>query len=111
MTVSQLPEPGVILDLDLEQRPPEDVKPPFVIKVHDKLITFADPAELDWQALAAVNIPADLIRVSLSTEDRDHITSKPLPSWKFNKIMESYYTHYDLEAKILAAKRRAQFSV
>lgn len=105
--VSHLPEPGVILDLDLEERDPKDVKPPFVTKVNGRNITLADPGEIDWKDLAGVEIPADLLHVAMSSEDRQHLWKADLPGWKFNRLMEAYYTHYDLEQKIRDAKRQA----
>ena len=107
--VTHLPEPGVILDLDLEQRPAKDVKPPFVVNVEGKKVSLADPTEIDWRELATVEQPADLLRVAMSKEDRNHLYGLALPGWKFNRLMEAYYTHYDLEEKINAAKRQAQF--
>lgn len=107
--VSHLPAPGVILDLDTEERPKEDIKPPYVVKVAGKTVTLQDPSEIDWRDLAAVDIPADLLRVAMSKDDRKHLQSAALPAWKFNRLMESYYTHYDLEEKIRNAKRQAQF--
>lgn len=105
--VINLPEPGVILDLDAEVRDPKDVKPPFIAKVGDKNIVLEDPSEIDWRDLAAVNIPADLLRVAMTREDRQYLSDQALPAWKFNKLMEAYYTHYDLEEKIRNAKRQA----
>lgn len=109
--VTHLPEPGVILDLDTEERPEKDIKPPFVVKVAGKRIALQDPTEIHWRDLAAVQIPADLLRVAMSSEDRQHLSEAQLPGWKFNKLMESYYTHYDLEAKIREAKSRSEFSI
>lgn len=108
--VHQLPEPGVILDLDLEQRPAKDVKPPFVVKVGGRKIPWADPAEIDWKKLASVQIPADMLRVALSNEDRAYLNEQDLPAWKFNKLLEAYSTHYDFEEKIREAKQRAEFA-
>ena len=108
--VTQLPQPGVILDLDIEERDPKDVKPPFVTKVGEKTITFSDPNEIDWQDLAAVEMPVDLLRVAMSREDRNHLASQKLPAWKFNRLMEAYYAHYDLEEKIRNAKRQAAWT-
>lgn len=107
--VTHLPEPGVILDLDAETRDPKDVKPPFVAKIGDRNVTLQDPTEVDWRDLAAVEIPADLLRVAMSKADRNYLQGLALPAWKFNKLMEAYYTHYDLEEKIRNAKRQAQF--
>lgn len=107
--VSHLPEPGVVLDLDALQRPEKDVKPPFIVKVGGQKVTFKDPAEIDWKDLADVQIPADLFSVACSREDRVHIRDTPMEGWRFNQLMESYYTHYDFEQKIRDAKRRASF--
>lgn len=108
--VTRLPEPGVILDLDSEERKEKDIKPPFVTKVGGKNITLLDPSEVDWRDLATVDIPSDLLRVAMSREDREHLNETALPAWKFNRLMEAYYTHYDLESKIRDAKRQAAFS-
>lgn len=107
--VVNLPEPGVILDLDIAERDPKDVKPPFVANVEGKKITLQDPTEIDWRDLAAVEIPADLLRVAMSREDRNYLQGLALPAWKFNRLMEAYYVHYDLEEKIRNAKRQAAF--
>lgn len=107
--VTTLPEPGVILDLDALERPEKDIKQPFIVKVEDRRITFTDPEEIDWRDLATVDIPADLFRVALASEDRTFLLEQSMPTWKFHKLMEGYYKHYDFEEKIAAAKRRAQF--
>ena len=105
--VTTLPQPGVVLDLDIEERDAKDVKPPFIVNVGGKTITLQDPTEIDWRELATVEIPADLLRVAMSKEDRTHLQNLALPGWKFNRLMEAYYNHYDLEDKIRAAKRQA----
>lgn len=107
--VTRLPRPGVILDLDAEERPESEVKPPFVVTVGGKDVTLEDPANIDWKKLAAVDIPADLLHVAMSKEDRKHIFDTEMPGWKFNRFMDAYYNHYDLEEKIREAKQRQQF--
>lgn len=104
--VVKMPDPSVILDLDAEERPEEEIKPPFVVNVGGRKISFEDPANIEWRALASVNIPGDLIRISLSKEDREHLRELALPAWKFNKLMKGYYDHYGLEDKIAEAKRQ-----
>lgn len=108
--ITRLPEPGVILDLDAAERDSKDVKDPFVVKVSGKNLTFTDPGDIDWRDLATVEIPADLFRVSLSKEDRNHLLEANLPTWKFTKLMKTYYDYYDFEDKIRDAKRQANFS-
>lgn len=105
--VTSLPSPGVILDLDAYERPAEDIKPPFVVRVGGKEVTFKDPAEIDWKDLAAVSIPSDLFSVSMTPEDRRHVRETPMEGFRFNKLMQSYYEHYDFEEKIREAKRQA----
>lgn len=108
--VTKLPEAGVTLDLDSAERDPQDVKEPFTVNVGGKKVTLADPTDIDWRELAAVQIPADLLRVAMTREDRQHLSSLALPTWKFNKLMEGYYLHYDLEEKIRQAKQQARFA-
>lgn len=108
--VTHLPEPGVVLDLDAEEREAKDIRPPFVTKVGGRNVTFLDPADIDWRDLATVRIPADLINVALQAEDLTHLRSLSLPAWKFNRLLERYYEHYDLEEKLRNARRQAQFN-
>lgn len=107
--VVKLPEPGVVLDLDAEERDPRDIKPPFRSVIGGKTLTFADPMDIDWRDLAAVEAPAQMVRLALSPEDADHISRQGLPTWKFNRLMEAYYKHYNLEEKIREARRQSQF--
>lgn len=109
--VTHLPDLSVVLDLDTETRPEKDIKPPFVVKVGGKAVTFKDPGEIDWRVLATVDTPADLVRVSLSSEDREHLTSQVLEGWKFNRLMDSYYQHYDMEERLEEARRRAKIGI
>ena len=103
--ISNLPDPGVVLDLDNAER--DDTKPPYVVTVAGRNITFADPSDVWWEELADVAHPNDLLRLALSKEDRQHIREAKLPTWKFQKVMKGYYEHYDLEDKIREAKRQA----
>lgn len=107
--VTKLPEPGVVLNLDTLERPEADVKPPFIVEIGGRKITFGDPGEVDWQDLAAIEVPADLFSVALTSEERSYFREQALPGWKFNELMKAYYTHYDFEEKIRAAKRQANF--
>lgn len=103
--------PGTItLDLDAAQRPEEEIKPPFVVKVQGRSITMEDPAELDWRDLAVMDNPIEFLRLSLSTEDRKFLLSLNLPGWKFNQFMEAYYAHFDLDDKVREAQRRQRLS-
>lgn len=108
--VTRLPEPGLTLDLDLETRPEKDIRPPFVVKVGERKLTLRDPAEIDWRDLASVEIPADLLRVAMTAEERRYLTEQALPAWKFNRLMEAYYVHYDLEEKLENARRQARLA-
>lgn len=107
--VTNLPEPGVVLDLDAYERPEAEVKPPFTVKVQDRVITFEDPAEIDWQDLAGIEVPADLFSVAMSKEDRNFFRNLRMPGHKFNHLMKAYYDYYDFEEKIRSAKRQQQF--
>lgn len=103
--------PGSItLDLDAAQRPANEVKPPFVVKIQDREIGMKDPAELDWRDLILMESPTEFLRLSLSKEDREFLLSQDLPGWKFNQLMEAYYTHFDLDEKVRSARRQERLS-
>lgn len=104
-----LPDRSVSIDLDTLERPSQDVKPPFKVKINGKTITFTDPAEVDWQDLASVEQPADIFRICLSKPDRDVIADAGLPGWKVNALFESFSEHYDFEERVAKARRRSQF--
>lgn len=108
--ITKLPTPGVVLDLDAEERPEAEIKPPFTFVAGKREITLADPADVHWRDLAAVQEPGDLLRVSMTREDRRHLVEQNLPTWKFNRLMEKYYEYYDLEDKIREAKRQQHFN-
>lgn len=105
MSVSQLPQ-HIDLDLDTAERPESEVKPPFAANIAGRRITMEDPADLDWRDLLLLENPAEFLRLSLTKDDRKFLLEQPLPGWKFNKLMEAYYNHYDLDDKIAAAKRQ-----
>lgn len=103
--------PGRIsLDLDHAARPEGDVKPPFVVVVNGREIRMEDPADLDWRDLVLLESPTEFLRLSLSSEDRKFLLEQSLPGWKFNQLMEAYYSHYDLDEKVRAAQRQQRLS-
>lgn len=104
--VTPLPDRSIVLDLDIEERDPKEVKPPFVVRIGGRDLTFADPADLDWEDLASVDVPSDLFRVSLSREDRNFLYDQKLPTWKFSKLLDAYSTHYDIDTKLEEARRQ-----
>lgn len=106
---TNLPE-DVVLDLDALERPERDQKPPFVISLAGRRVTFRDPEEIDWRELLSVKAPADLMRVALSTEDRQHLYDNPIESWKFNELMKRYESHFDLAEKLRKAQLQAQIN-
>lgn len=101
--------PGTIaLDLDAATR--DDEKGPFTVVISDREITFGDPEDLDWRDLLMLQDPAEFLRLSLAAEDRKFILEQPLPAWKFNRLMEAYYSHFDLEDKVRQARRQQQLA-
>lgn len=107
--VVPLPSSGAVFDLDAETRDPEDIKPPFVIKIGGREVTFQDPSEIDWRDLAAVEAPGQLLRYALSREDHEWVRKQSIEGWRFGKLMKRFYDHFGLEDKIRDAKRQAAF--
>lgn len=107
--ISTLPK-NLALDLDAEQRPEGEVKPPFTVQVEGREITMTDPSELDWRDLILLESPTDFLRLSLTAEDRKFLLEQSLPGWKFNRLMEAYYGHFDLDKKVRDARRQQALS-
>ena len=97
----------VVFDLDAEVRPASEVKPPFAFVLKGREIVMADPADLDWRELAAIEEPSDLIEFALDPKDRAYLADQEIEAWRFNALMEAYYNHFDLDAAVRKAKRRA----
>lgn len=106
--VQQLPG-RISIDLDTATRPEKDIKPPFVANVNGREITMIDPAEVDWRDLALMESPGEFLRFALSPEDRKYLLEQELPGWKFERLMEAYYNHFELEKQVAAAKRQQAF--
>jgi len=101
---------AVVFDLDAEKRPESEVKPPFVVTVNGREITMKDPSDVDWRDLAGLERPTDLVRIAMSSEDRDYMADQEIEAWRFNRLMEAYYVHYDMEKVVKSARRREQMS-
>jgi hypothetical protein len=107
--VIPLPDRSVAIDLDNLTRDEKEVKPPFVVAIKGRKITFTDPAEVDWQDLAVVEGPADIFRICLSKEDRVFFADQEIPGWKLNALFDAFNSHYDFDERVAKARRRAQF--
>lgn len=104
--VTELPNKNVVLDLDAVERD-EDDRPPFVVSIAGREITMVDPDTVDWRDLITMTDPTDFLRIAMSAEDRRYLSEQSIPGWKFGKLLEAYYAHYDLDDKIGQARRRA----
>lgn len=102
--VTTLPQ-SVSIDLDTAERPADEVKAPFTVKIEGKVITMKDPVDLDWRDLLNMQDPREFIRLTMSAEDRDHLSKTSFPGWKFSQLMEAFYRHYDLEELARQAQR------
>lgn len=104
MTVSKLPE-QIDFDLDAYERPAEEVIPDFKIKVGGRVITMTNPDEIDWKDLLDITDPVAFLRHSTSTEDRAFILGLDLSSYRFGKLMDTYYTHFHIEERMEKARQ------
>lgn len=101
--VTQLPEQGLAIDLDAATR--DDEKPPFKAKVGGRIITMVDPQNIDWRDLLTMSDPREFLRLSVSEEDRKFLNQQAMEGWRFGKLMEAFYLHYDLEELAEKARR------
>lgn len=99
--------PGVVtIDLNTVERDPKDIKPPFRVQVGEQIIEMSDPEEVDWRDLLTMQDPSEFLRLTMSEADRKYLREQAIPAWRFSKLMEAYYAHYDLEEKMREARRR-----
>lgn len=103
--VTNLPE-NVSFNLDAIERPENEVKEPFTVRVADRVITMKDPAEFDWRDLIDITHPDDFLVHCLEDDDRYFLQDQKIPAWKFNDLLEAYMRHYGIDPKKFAAGRR-----
>lgn len=99
---------AILLDLDAEQRPVDQVKPPFTFNWHDRVITLTDPAELTYDQLLQVEQPAQFLRFCASQEDRDFLASSgnQLEGWRLGVLLERFFKHFGYDPEGRAEKER-----
>ena len=97
---------STVLDLDAEVRPASEVKPPFVVALGGREITLRDPSEIDWRDLVDLEDGLDVLRVAMSPEDREFLAGQEIEAWRFNRLVEAYHTHYNLDELTRKAERR-----
>lgn len=105
--VNELP---VSVDLDLDQAERPKGAEHFRTRVNKKVLSFANPEDLDWRDILLMENPAEIIRLALDDEDRRFLYEQELPAWKMNKLLEAYQAHFGLEDKIRDARRRSHLA-
>lgn len=93
------------LDLDAYERKPEDIIPPFVVRLGGRVISMGNPEEIDWQDLVSLTNPVQFLKYAVSKEDRTFIVSLSLPAYKLNKLMQAYQTHFKIQERVDAVQR------
>lgn len=103
--VTPLPE-NVVFDLDAEERPAEEVKPDFTVRINGRVLTMTDPEEIDWQDLLDIENPVDFLHYCTSQEDREFLYAQRMGGWKLGRLMDRYMKHFELDAKMQQFKRQ-----
>jgi len=88
--------PTVSLNLDTLQREGEP-REPFSLVLGGKRYVFGDVQDVDWQqVIAALRNPYLFFRGIITEKDQDEFFAQKMPTWKMNKLMESYLEHYGM---------------
>ena len=100
--------PQISLNLDTLER--ETSKKPFTFGGTVKgengeddrqvVLSFKDPADVEFVDLATLESPIHLLRFVLDEDQREDLVALKLPSWKFQKLMEAYMAHYGLDVNM-----------
>ena len=64
------------------------------------VFSLTDPSEVDWDDLAALGNPVELLRYVLPKDQRDDLIAAKIPGWKFQKIMEAYVKHFGMDLQM-----------
>lgn len=85
-----------------------DEKPidPFVADIKGRLVTFGDPAEIDYQDLLSCETPMEFWKYTVSQEDRDHIATTRMESWRLGALLKAYLEHYRATDRVDADVRK-----
>lgn len=93
----------VALDLDTLERE-GDIPEPFPIRVKGRVIVLRDIQELDWQDVAAIGHSRNahlFFQKAIHEDDYEHFISARIESWKMERLMQDYLTHYGVDADLL----------
>jgi hypothetical protein len=90
---------AAVFDLDaLEREDPAKDYPPFAITFKGRRIVLKDPVEIDWQVLIEVSQnPGTFAAAAMSNDDRKFFEKHTVPTWKLEKLVDAYTSHYDIE--------------
>lgn len=108
--ISQLPTPGVTLDLDAYGRDEKDIRAPFTVKIRGRVVTFTDPDEWDWRETVAIRTPGDMMRSALVPDDLEYFIGLNLKTHEFGKLLKEYSEYYGLKEKFAEAQRQQAFA-
>lgn len=96
MTNMDAPIASVMLNVDTLERRKGEAKDPFAFLLAGRRIEMKDSSEIDWQVLMELDHPIDLLRATLSKEDREFLAEQRFPGWKLREIMRRYYDYHDI---------------
>lgn len=101
------PKNKVVLDLDTLEREGAILEP-FVINVKGRALTLLDVQELDWQDLAAIARSKDphlFFVKAIDSDDYEHFIAAKIPSWKMERLMQTYLDHFGIDEDLLGNSR------
>lgn len=87
---------GEVFDLDALER---DATPsPFVVRVGGEDFRFPDPQDMDWKKLNQLDELSeyDAVKQLLGEEQFERFIKHDIPVWKFGRLTDQWYKHYDL---------------
>lgn len=92
------PQP-VHLDLDGADRP-EPQREAFTVQLGGRVLSFADPNDLDWQdAMASMEDPVVMLRIGLSADDFEYLMGAHLATWKLQRLFGAWGSHYGMDVR------------
>ena len=86
--------PSGQIDFNLNEAERDVEYPVFKARIGDRVIEMSDPAELDYETLAGMEHPTEVLRLALSEDDFTYLMDLKLPGWKVGSLIRQFRAHY-----------------
>ena len=86
--------PAGVIDFNLNEVKREDAHPVFKVRIGDRVVEMSDPAELDYETLAGMEHPTEVLKLAMTDEDFEYLMGLKLEGWRIGRLIREFREHY-----------------